>query len=258
MAQTLKEQAYQCIRQKILNGDLPAGKQVSEYSLSKDMGLGRTPVREAIAQLEIEGYFERLPRFGTIVKTPTLDDVAELYDLRIALESYAACQAARVAEPEQIQRLDRLCTELELIGESAKDSGMEFLDLPSLRRFRVADMGFHIILIQTTGNRRIMKIVADTHVMTTLFSLMDMKQDYESVQSALSYHRGILEAVKRSEEDTARLLMINHIRSSKKGSLEHLRSAQRESAAQQTAFPELPPDVVKELDRIEEGIAAEE
>src|SRR6201995_3075492 len=82
----LREQAYKHIHGKLLAGELPAGHVLSEHSLAREIGISRTPVREAIQRLEQEGVLEQIPRYGTVVRRPERRDLEELYQLREALE----------------------------------------------------------------------------------------------------------------------------------------------------------------------------
>ena len=82
---TLSRRAYDHLQQKLISGELRAGSMVSEQSLASEIGMSRTPVREAIRTLEQEGVLEQLPRFGTRVRTLERRDLVELYDLREAM-----------------------------------------------------------------------------------------------------------------------------------------------------------------------------
>ena len=97
-----RERAYQYLHARIASGALAGGALVSELSLAREMGLSRTPVREAIRQLIMEGLVEQVPRHGTIVRIPERREVAELYEVREALESYAVAQAARRILPADL------------------------------------------------------------------------------------------------------------------------------------------------------------
>src|SRR5262245_15044729 len=91
---TLVQRAYEHIQEAILSGHLPAGSVVSEAVLAKSLGISRTPVGEAIRQLAREGLVQQVPRYGTIVKPIDRRELIELYEMRAALESYAAARAA--------------------------------------------------------------------------------------------------------------------------------------------------------------------
>jgi DNA-binding GntR family transcriptional regulator len=85
---SIRERAYGYIQQKIINGDYPAGRAISELALSKELGSSRTPIREAIGQLVAEGLVELIPNRGAVVAQFGRNDVLELFELREALEVY--------------------------------------------------------------------------------------------------------------------------------------------------------------------------
>src|SRR5258708_6678592 len=116
----LREHAYKHIHGKLLAGEMPAGHVVSEHSLAREIGISRTPVREAIRRLEQEGILEQVPRYGTIVRRPERRDLEELYQLREALEPYAVAQAAGRLGPQDLITLGKLCDEIRPIAASLK------------------------------------------------------------------------------------------------------------------------------------------
>ncbi|MFH1737909.1 MAG: GntR family transcriptional regulator, partial [bacterium] len=174
--ETLQQRAYQYIQKQILSGDLAFGSQLSELSLAREIGISRTPVREAITQLQFEGYLERVPRYGTIVRTPDRNEIVELYEMREALESYAASLAAQRVGENDLHRLRQFCDEIYITGKRLRASGMKALDSEMMKRFRTADMGFHILLLQAAGNRRVMKQAVDSHVLSRLFCHMYVEE----------------------------------------------------------------------------------
>ncbi len=251
---SLQKEAYRFIRQRILSGDIPPGKQVSEYSLSKELGLGRTPVREAISRLQLEGYVERIPRFGTIVRQPSAKDIEDLYELRVALESYAANEAAIHAAKEDIEHLRQLCEDLQQIRREHDLSGTRFLSPEALRHFRATDMSFHIHLIRITGNTRIMQLVTESQVMTRVFCNLIPQQDSNSIVSAYYYHSEVLKAVEESNSDKARTLMIEHIRKSEAGTVENLRRSLQQQMPAGSQELGLPAELAEDLFRIEQTL----
>jgi len=82
---TLRQRAYRRIRDKFLSGELVAGMTLSENQLAKELGMSRTPIREAIRQMEMEGLIDYAPRFGAVVRTPDARELGEMYAVREAL-----------------------------------------------------------------------------------------------------------------------------------------------------------------------------
>ena len=104
---TLRQQAYQHLRERILSGELGAGTQLSEPDLAKQLGMSRTPVREALRQMENEGLLDYAPRFGAMVRVPDRDELSDMYAVREALESYAAAEAAAKIKPSALRGIGR-------------------------------------------------------------------------------------------------------------------------------------------------------
>ena len=103
---TLKQHAYEVIRTKILSGVLKPGSRLSDELLARELGISRSPVREAISQLASEGMVDYRPRTGAYVKGPDRCELEELYEIREPLERYAARKAAAGISPEGIARLE--------------------------------------------------------------------------------------------------------------------------------------------------------
>ncbi len=249
---SLRDQAYQSIRKKMLMGRLSAGSQISEPKLAKLLGIGRTPIREAIQQLQVEGLVERVPRRGTVVRVPKRIDFVDLYELREGLEGYAVALAAKRICSEDLELLRSLYMQMASIAEEMESSGLRVLKGPKLQSFKAADMGFHLQLINATGNRHIMKVISDSHVMSHIFGSTRDEHTLDVVQMAAKMHGEIYEAVARSDGDMAATLMKQHIRRSLRESLEYFdRQEVRDNSGNKglQRLP-LPPELLQELERI--------
>ena len=99
------EEAYQQIKGFILGSEIYPRQKIIIEDLSKQMGISRTPIREAMSRLVMEGYVHQVLNRGFFVREITVDEIEELYGAREALEPYLAEEAARRIEPEQAQEL---------------------------------------------------------------------------------------------------------------------------------------------------------
>ncbi len=106
------EQAYLSIRRAILTGELEEGERLTEQRLAADLGLSRTPVREAISRLILEGFVEKQQGYTTRVAQFPQDEIEQVFDIRCRLEGYAARRAATFATNDQIAALRDTCTEM--------------------------------------------------------------------------------------------------------------------------------------------------
>ena len=250
----LRDQAYKHIHGKLLAGELPAGHVVSEHSLAREIGISRTPVREAIQRLEQEGVLEQVPRYGTIVRRLERRDLEELYQLREALEPYAVAQVAGRLRAEDVVTLRKLCDEIRSIAASLQKAPSAALNATLMRRLLSADLGFHMVLLRASGNRRLMKIIADSRMLTRIFGTPRQEHDLAILEETYRFHIEILDAVKGGEASRAQQLMAEHIRASMREALEHYDRAQ--TAPDTRAIPlGLPDDLLADLQRIERGPA---
>lgn len=214
--------AYRYIQKKILSGEFAAGDVISELSLAKDIGISRTPIREAIGQLTAEGFLEQVPGRGTVVKRPTRADIIELYELREALETYAVAKATRSAPPEgDSVRLFRLCDDLLALANELREGGARRLSPTQMERFIVTDLHFHLLLLRAAGNRRLLKVVRDTRLLIRIFAMRREGHTATELQKIYGYHRGILEAVLAGDSARASELCREHIQASRQERLEH-------------------------------------
>ena len=212
---TLQHRAYRYIHDRILDGHLPSGCVVSEASLAKEIGVSRTPVREAIRQLQTEGLVQQVPRFGTVVRSPERDEIIEMFQLREALESYAVFLASRFIDEETLNELERLCDRLQEGIEELQSTGVSYLEGDALRQFLADDMAFHATLISASGNSRIVKIVGESHILTRIFSAARQRHDLEVIRDAAEGHRAVLNALRSGDGEAAKHLMAWHIRHSR-------------------------------------------
>jgi len=250
----LRDQAYKHIHGKLLAGDLPAGQVLSELSLAREIGISRTPVREAIQRLEHEGVLEQVPRFGTIVRRPERRDLADLYELREALEPYAAAQAAGRLGAQDLATLAKLCDEIGAIAAALKKAARPVPTAAELQRLLSADLCFHMVLLRASGNRRLIKIIADSQMLTRIFGTPRQEHDLAVIERTHRYHCEILNAVKLRRGERARQLMAEHIHASMREALDHFDRAQ--STPDTRSIPlGLPDGLLEDLQRLERGPA---
>lgn len=248
---SLSQRAYQHIQREIVSGQLAPGSVVSETLLAKQLGISRTPVGEAIRQLAQEGLVEQVPRYGTIVREIDQRKVQELYELREALEPYAARQAALRMSDSELAQLKLLCATIEGICDELSVSGMDALDDEMLRRFLAADMTFHLLIIRAAGNRLILDTVRDTRTISQIFRTRRNIHDENLVVEACRDHAGILTALEAGDGEAAAARVLQHVRTSKQKTLSYLQAKHEPSELSQALIVELPHGVREELERLE-------
>lgn len=200
------ETAYQAIRRAIIDGVYPAGSRLPEEELTERIQLSRTPIRQALRQLEHEGHVEVRPRRGAWVSSWSADDIAEVYDVRAALESHGARIAAQKIGALEIRHLEEVCVRMELLENDRQDGFLD--DLGELNN------DFHTSLLRATGNRRLMTSLAAI-VEVPLILRVYLAYDEARRTEALRQHREIVAAITRRDPDWAEAAMRVHILSAR-------------------------------------------
>ena len=146
--QPLREVVCETLRDAIRKGVLAPGERLMEIQLAEELGVSRTPVREAIRKLELEGYVIMMPRRGTYVANLSIRDVNEVFEIRTSLDSLASGLAAERITDEELEHLQRL---LVSIGEYIEEGDMD--------KIVETDMEFHDLLYQASRNSRLVGII---------------------------------------------------------------------------------------------------
>jgi DNA-binding GntR family transcriptional regulator len=141
MNQTDAEKAYQEIKQMIIRTELSPGSVINEATLMDELGYGRTPIREALKQLQSDDLVMVKPRRGIFVSELAITDLAQIFEVRIVLESLAAELATERITEEQLSRLEHLADKYQ---QKANGSKQEMIDL---------DGKFHALIREATHNR---------------------------------------------------------------------------------------------------------
>lgn len=220
---TKKQQAYEHIRNGILNGKYPSQYRIREEHLARELKVSRGPLREAISQLASEGLLEKVPGLGVYVRQNGNEEISELYEIREALESFAADRAAQNMSDDDVVELDRICNEMHSIANSFQASPSESLARQQRLRWLKADLAFHNLIVHNAKNGRIEKIMEEFRVMSQTFR---NKQHDPTVNDARAYlsnlawawrdHKRILRALQRRDSQAAHMWMSVHIRRARK------------------------------------------
>jgi len=229
--QSIGEKAYLYLRTRILSGELPPGAALSEASIARELGNSRGPLREAIRRLTAEGFLRQAPTGGSVVVEFSRRDVAELYELREALEVYAVGKAAEHKLRESdVEALQRAVNEVLLLRDELEASGRADLGTEEMRRFIRMDLQFHTLLVRAAANSRILKVVADTRVLLNIFAIRRKGHDADQLTQIHRYHSEILAAIVRGDPQAAMRLLGEHIRLSKEERLKEHDERERETA----------------------------
>jgi DNA-binding GntR family transcriptional regulator len=246
--ETLSSKAYKNIQERIFSGSLPVGSVVSEVSLANEIGVSRTPVREAVRRLCVDGLLEQVPGYGTIVRRQSRREMIELYQLREALESYAVGVAAQNISNQDMARLEILCDKMRTIAHELRDSNLDALDSDGMGSFLAVDMAFHILLIRSAGNSRITKLASESRMLTGCFFRTNRRQhDLHIVAGAYRFHRRIFQAVQHSDVEKACRLTVEHIHAGMQGMIKQYDKIESASSPSDLTNMNLSNDLLKEL-----------
>jgi DNA-binding GntR family transcriptional regulator len=216
---TLRQRAYRRLRAKFLSGELVAGMTLTENQLAKELGMSRTPIREAIRQMEMEGLLDYAPRYGAVVRSPDARELGEMYSVREALESVAAAAAAQRISPDALSKLDGLCRNMHEISLEFQQSGEPFLEGDLLRRYLASDLEFHQIVVEAAGNRYLSKIISETRLLVRVFTSTFWRYDREKLDEANHFHRRLLEALRCKDVEAARIVTVEAMQVSRDNAL---------------------------------------
>ena len=199
----LTEEAYQQIKGFILRSEIYPRQKIIIEDLSKQMGISRTPIREAMSRLVKEGYVNQILNRGFFVKEITVKEVEELYGAREALEPYLAEEAARRVTHKEVQELERLL----------KEYG-EYVERRPIRGRRLLDLGFHTKVAEIAGNSYLQAVLDEVFERIVLKQRIAVGQ-LDRGRDAFLQHRSILAAIRDGKPKDARREALYHVRKSK-------------------------------------------
>ena len=195
----LRDVVFNTLRQAIITGEFAPGERLMEIALANRLGVSRTPVREAIRKLELEGLVVMIPRKGAEVAKITEKDVRDVLEVRSSLEELAAELAAERMNDEVKEKLEKALKEFEEAIES--DDNAAIAD---------SDVDFHDVIFEATGNARLIQIINNLREQMYRYRLEYVKDtEYHTV--LLNEHRELAKAMVEGRKEDARKIMKRHI-----------------------------------------------
>jgi DNA-binding GntR family transcriptional regulator len=194
--------AYGSIRQGLLAGRWPAGSHLRETELAEELGISRTPVREALRRLASEQMVVLEPHLGARVPGWSQQDLEEIFALRVELESYAAGEAARHATPQHVSELRQLAHNMEQAAIGSEQ--------PDYVGITEANDRFHRLVVVASGNRRLRSLIGaliELPLVIRTFARFDARAMARSVQ----HHFDLADAIADRNPDWAIAVMRAHI-----------------------------------------------
>lgn len=198
-ATTLKENVTNLLRQSIIDGTLPSGEELNQAQIAERLGISRGPVREALGQLEQEGLIRSVPYKGVVVTPLDPTYVRELYNLRVALETFALKVGMERRDPEEIATLARI---VDAMRAAAKKG-----DARELTRL---DLRFHSTIILMAHNSLLERAWTPLKIGVQR-CLHSRHQIYASLDEVVGTHPALLDAIQRGDVAAAVEMLEQHI-----------------------------------------------
>ena len=207
----LRDVVFNTLRQAILKGELKPGERLMEIQLANKLGVSRTPVREAIRKLELEGLVLMIPRKGAEVAEITRQDMEDVLEVRTALEELAVKDACDHITDAQLSELKKASKEFKKALLVGKD----------LVTCADADMHFHDVILSATNNRRLIQMLNNLSEQMYRYR-MEYLKDERTHKTLIEEHDAIRRALKKHDKVKAGAAIRVHIDNQKRSILESL------------------------------------
>jgi DNA-binding GntR family transcriptional regulator len=205
---SLTERTYQLLRRGILSCELEPGSEVSEADLAEQLDVSKTPVREALGRLRIEGFVRTFPRRGYQIVPLTLSDMDETFDVRSIVEAGCGELACDRITGDELDRLDTLA-----------DASYDQTKTASLDHFISANRDFHLAIARATGNQRLYELAfKQLDELERFFYIGARRRDLNTEVNA-DHHR-IVDVLRRRDRAATRQILIDHNEATRRGLLQ--------------------------------------
>ena len=192
-----------------MNGEIPPHQHLVEAKIAKEIGTSRTPIREALHSLELEGLIESIPRVGYVVKPINEDEVEEICEIRVAIEGVGARWAMEKAPQKLIEDLKKNISISE--EKAAQGDPKAFVEL---------DAQFHEIIARLSGSKRLQELGQTLRRHMLRYRIQSIYLT-ENVSRAVQGHKGILEAMEKGNLEEVNRAIKYHLEQSKKDILRY-------------------------------------
>ena len=203
-SKSIRQKVYDHLRDQLLNGEIPPRQHLVEARIAKEIGTSRTPIREALHSLELEGLIESIPRVGYVVKPINEDEVAEICEIRVAIEEVGARWAMEKAPQRLIEDLRKNISMSE--ETAAQGDPKAFIEL---------DAQFHEIIARLSGSKRLLELGQTLRRHMLRYRIQSIYLA-ENVLRAIQGHKGILEAMEKGNLEEVNRAVKFHLEQSKK------------------------------------------
>ncbi|AUS98465.1 GntR family transcriptional regulator [Clostridium thermosuccinogenes] len=195
----LREVIFDTLREAIIMGELKPGERLMEVQLAEKMGVSRTPVREAIRKLELEGFVTMVPRRGVQVADLSMKDIIDVLEIRASLDSLATSLAAERITNDELKDLKHVNNQF-----------TNYVEKENLQNSIKKDVEFHELIYRCSRNEKLLQITNNLREQVHRFRVIYMK-DLSAHKGLVAEHCEILEAIEARDPERAGMLARKHI-----------------------------------------------
>ena len=200
---TIRKRIYEHLREQLLNGEIAPPEHLIEAKIAKELGTSRTPVREALHSLELEGLIESIPRVGYVVKAISEEEVEEICEIRMAIEGVAVRWAIEKAYKKLVEELEKNIS----IAEEKVSKG-------NVRAFVDMDAQFHEIISKFSGSKRLLELAQTLRRHMLRYRIQSI-YSVDNVLRAIEGHKGIAQAIRKRDLGEVNQAIRHHMEQSK-------------------------------------------
>lgn len=211
---SLSDQVCEVLRDKILSHQWVSGQRLDLAQIEESMGISRTPLKEALSRLEMEGLIQIEPRRGTFVTDPTAEQVGESFDVRRVLDMYAAELAVQRVTKKQLGQLRKITQRLEELVD-----GREWNEV--YQEYLVLDNELHAAIVTIAGNKRLLEMWRLVNLYSHMASV-HYGRSKTDVDIALAQHRQMLRLLEAGDAQGLKTVISEHMIASKNWLLNEL------------------------------------
>jgi DNA-binding GntR family transcriptional regulator len=198
--QTLRERIYLHLREAITNGMILPGERIIEKKIAEELKVSITPVREALLQLNVEGFVEIKTHRNVVVKQISLADINELYEIQGVLEGYAARRASLNLNDQDLSKIKKLTEKME-----------KYFRSNNVEKFYESNKEIHEIFLKKSNNQSIYDLISNLNLRKKMFRYrVTFLAKKDVMKKALDDHKKILNAFLARDSDTIERLIREH------------------------------------------------
>lgn len=212
----LRDVVFNTLRQAILKGELKPGERLMEIALADKLGVSRTPIREAMRKLELEGLVVMIPRRGAQVANITEKDLNDVLEVRIALESMAIEKACKRMTEEQMLKMRRAEKNFERVMAEG-----------NLVRIAEADVEFHEMIYQAADNARLYQVLSNLREQMYRYRVEYLKEE-ETRNQLIREHEQLSRAIRERDVEKAQELSFRHLENQRQAIIRSIRAEMKE------------------------------